>query len=101
MRVVSDIALSCRHCGRQFVFNEGEQAFYQEHGYRQPTRCPDCRDARRAVATPADVALHATGRPMFVAVCFECGEQSYVPFKPESDRPVYCQACFTRRRAAR
>jgi len=28
------------------------------------------------------------------AVCSECGSPCEVPFKPEPDRPVYCQACW-------
>jgi hypothetical protein len=38
----------CRDCGAEFVFTEGEQAFYQEKGFtNEPTRCPDCRRARK------------------------------------------------------
>ena len=32
------------------------------------------------------------------AVCSECGNPCEVPFKPEKDRPVYCQACWKRRK---
>jgi CxxC-x17-CxxC domain-containing protein len=98
---VDDLVLTCRQCGRRFSFSAGEQAFYLEHGYRPPTRCPECRDARRAVAAPDQIEPKSVRRPMFAAVCSECGEPTNVPFAPQVDRPVYCQACFSRRRAAR
>ena len=34
--------------GKEFVFTEGEQAFYKEKGFEnEPQRCPDCRRARK------------------------------------------------------
>ncbi len=38
-------------------------------------------------------------RPMFKAVCADCGRSCEVPFKPREDRKVYCKECFSRRRA--
>ena len=32
------------------------------------------------------------------AVCSECGSPCEVPFKPEPDRPVYCPACWKKRK---
>ena len=37
-------------------------------------------------------------RKMYKAVCAECGKECEVPFEPTSDKPVYCQACFAKRR---
>lgn len=31
-------------------------------------------------------------------VCSECGNSRKVPFKPEADRPVYCQTCWNKRK---
>ncbi len=43
-----DKTLSCKDCGAEFVFTEGEQAFYAEKGFtNEPVRCPDCRRARK------------------------------------------------------
>jgi len=42
------------------------------------------------------------GRPvrvLFDTICAECGQATQVPFQPRGDRPVYCRACFDRRRA--
>jgi len=35
------------------------------------------------------------------AVCTDCGNECEVPFKPDHNRPVYCQACWTTRRPSR
>lgn len=32
-------------------------------------------------------------------MCSGCGRQCEVPFKPEPDRPVYCQTCWKKRKA--
>ncbi|MFW5780347.1 MAG: zinc-ribbon domain-containing protein [Bacillota bacterium] len=46
---MADKKLECRDCGEEFVFTEGEQDFYKEKGFtNEPTRCPDCRKARKA-----------------------------------------------------
>jgi hypothetical protein len=48
MYKMSDKNLTCKDCGKEFVFTEGEQAFYQEKGFEnEPQRCPDCRRARK------------------------------------------------------
>lgn len=36
-------------------------------------------------------------REMFKAVCDECGNKCEVPFKPSSDKPIYCSDCFERK----
>lgn len=46
---MADKTLICKDCGREFVFTEGEQAFYKEKGFEnEPQRCPECRRARKA-----------------------------------------------------
>ncbi|MDD2487666.1 MAG: hypothetical protein PHS92_04845 [Candidatus Gracilibacteria bacterium] len=35
-------------------------------------------------------------RMMFEAVCDECGSNCELPFKPSSDKPVYCSDCFSK-----
>ncbi|MBU1260702.1 MAG: DNA-directed RNA polymerase [Planctomycetes bacterium] len=39
-------------------------------------------------------------REMHKATCAECGQECEVPFKPKEDRPVYCKACYTKKRNA-
>ena len=45
---MADKTLTCRDCGTQFVFTEGEQDFYSQRGYTDPVRCPDCRASKKA-----------------------------------------------------
>lgn len=46
---MADKVLVCKDCGKEFVFTEGEQAFYKEKGFtNEPTRCADCRKANKA-----------------------------------------------------
>jgi hypothetical protein len=45
---MADKVLTCKDCGSEFVFTEGEQAFYKEKGFdNEPQRCPDCRKAKK------------------------------------------------------
>lgn len=45
---MADKTLTCKDCGAEFIFSEGEQAFYQEKGFEnEPQRCPDCRKAKK------------------------------------------------------
>ncbi|QVK18699.1 zinc-ribbon domain-containing protein [Mycoplasmatota bacterium] len=45
---MADKKIICKDCGNEFVFTEGEQAFYKEKGFENdPVRCADCRRARK------------------------------------------------------
>lgn len=44
---MADKTLTCKDCGAEFVFTEGEQAFYNEKGFQEPARCAECRRARK------------------------------------------------------
>jgi hypothetical protein len=45
---MADKNLVCKDCGKEFVFTEGEQAFYKEKGFEnEPQRCSECRKARK------------------------------------------------------
>ena len=37
-------------------------------------------------------------RQMYAVVCFECGKDTELPFKPNGNRPVYCKECFAMRK---
>jgi len=88
-----DRTLTCADCGQEFTFTASEQEFYHEKGFENdPKRCMDCRQARKR--------QRRMDRPMFDAVCAECGAQTQVPFQPTGERPVYCNECFRARRAS-
>ncbi|MGL4773992.1 MAG: zinc-ribbon domain-containing protein [Clostridium sp.] len=45
---MEDKKISCKDCGKEFIFTVGEQEFYKEKGFENdPVRCPDCRKARK------------------------------------------------------
>ena len=41
-------SLECVDCGAEFVYGEEERRFYLERGFKEPIRCLDCREKRRA-----------------------------------------------------
>jgi len=51
-------------------------------------RRSDRRDSRR---------FDSGDRTMHRAVCDKCGKECEVPFKPSSDKPIYCSQCFSKR----
>ena len=126
-----DKSITCRDCGREFVFSAGEQEFYQSRGLvNEPGRCPECRRARKqstggggggyAYSSSSEGFTGSGGggygggggggfgggydrprREMFPATCSACGKQTKVPFQPRGDKPVYCSDCFESVRGGR
>lgn len=90
-----DKELTCVECSTQFTFSAADQEFYTARGFQEPKRCPRCRQQRRG-SQP-----NAPDRQMFAVVCSSCGADTFVPFQPRQDRPVYCDACFAKVRPQR
>ncbi len=44
---MSDEAITCVDCGRNFFWTYSEQRYYKERGLSAPKRCPECRSRRR------------------------------------------------------
>lgn len=96
-----DRILTCRDCGQEFTFTAGEQEFFASKGLTNaPSRCPECRKARRSSSSSNQRPRGGTGE-QYEAVCASCGKETTVPFIPREDRPVYCSDCFQEQRAAR
>lgn len=99
----ADKNLTCRDCGKEFVFTAGEQEFYATRGFQnEPGRCPECRSARKAQNGGGTSRMGGgprQTREMHTVTCAECGRETQVPFKPSGDRPVYCQDCFASKRS--
>jgi CxxC-x17-CxxC domain-containing protein len=103
----ADVTLTCRDCGQGFTFTSGEQDFYASRGFSEPSRCPDCRAARKAQRDGGSYggSSYSDGyssggrgqREMFSATCSSCGKEAQVPFQPSGDKPVYCSDCFQQR----
>lgn len=87
-----DKTIVCKDCGQEFTFTASEQEFFAGKGFNnEPQRCKSCRSARKGNSRDGRSA-----RPMFDAVCSECGKPCKVPFEPRGDRPIYCSDCFRR-----
>ena len=92
----TDETLTCTDCSAPFTFSAGEQEFFASKGFQnKPSRCPDCRAARKGQKGAA-----AGTREMHTVTCTECGQQAEVPFMPRGDKPVYCKDCFAKSRNA-
>ena len=74
MLKTADVNLTCRECGKQFVFTEGEQEFYKRKGLASPGRCQECRLAKQ-------------NQPHYL-VCSQCGTEL------EKGASIYCTACL-------
>ncbi len=93
-----DKVLTCRDCGKEFLFTAGEQSFYAEKGFQhEPTRCRNCRATRKGGSGGGSAGFDTGGRALFPAVCSECGRETQVPFRPTAGKPVYCRECFQKR----
>ena len=103
----ADKPLTCRDCGNPFTFTEGEQEFFAQKGFtNEPTRCPECRSARKSQRGgggnyDSRGSYDRAPREMFEAQCTQCGGIARVPFQPRGDKPVYCSACFEQQRSYR
>lgn len=102
--MAQDKTLTCRDCGADFVFTASEQDFFAEKGFtNEPGRCPDCRAARKQQNNRGRSGFSGgrsnQQREMHDVVCASCGVQTQVPFRPSSDRPVYCRDCFNQNRS--
>ena len=88
-----DITLSCLECTQPFTFSADDQSYHALMGYtKQPKRCPECRQAKRARHNQDGFGggYNQGPREMHPVVCAECGKDTTVPFRPSGVRPVYC-----------
>jgi CxxC-x17-CxxC domain-containing protein len=106
----TDQTLYCRDCNQAFTFTAGEQEFYESKGLTSaPTRCPDCRAARRqsgggqwgSSGGRSGGGREREQRQMYTATCAGCGNEAQVPFQPRDGRPIYCSDCYQSQNAGR
>lgn len=90
-----DKVLVCKDCGEEFVFTAGEQEFYAEKGLKNaPSRCKACRAKHKAERRSSERGE----RVEYDAICADCGASFKLRFVPKYDTPVYCDACYAKRR---
>lgn len=53
----NDKVIICKHCGKEFIFNEGEQNFYKKYELDEPKRCKKCRADRRKIFYAVDKGI--------------------------------------------
>ena len=98
---MQDKTLTCRDCGREFLFTVSEQQFFAQKGFtNEPGRCPECRAARKATRGDGGGFGARRDREMYPAVCAQCGKETQVPFQPRLDKPVYCAECYSAQRVS-
>ena len=89
-RIMQDQNLTCKDCGKPFVWTVGEQQFYQDKGFSNPpSRCPDCRSKKKT-----EMRGGGGQKASYPITCSKCGKQDTVPFEPKGDRPILCRDCF-------
>jgi len=74
LRMLEDKQLTCRQCGKEFVFTKGEQEFYLRKGLSLPSRCPKCRPAKHIQPPPL--------------ICSQCKSEL------DRDASIYCTVCL-------
>ncbi len=88
----TDKSLVCVACEQPFLWTAPEQFFFAGRGLREPKRCGECR-ARQKADLPRSRARTSV-------TCAQCRRETTVPFKPREGRPVYCDDCFSLRKAS-
>ena len=69
-----DMNLTCRQCGKEFVFTKTEQEFYELKGFTSLGRCQECRSTKQSQSHHL--------------VCSQCGTEL------EKGASIYCTACL-------
>src|SRR3989442_14710948 len=96
-----DKTLTCRDCGREFIWTAGEQEFYAARGLQNaPTRCPEDRAARRAGGGGGGSYGSRGGsgggggyggpRGVVSPTFRQFGRDGPVPFSRRADKRPYC-----------
>jgi len=100
----ADAVLTCRDCGAPFALDDDERQTLASQGHvHPPSRCAGCRQARKrrqaaSGARPVAPGFRELRQTRTIIACSACGASAEVPFMARGDRPVFCSACFERRR---
>lgn len=67
---------------------------FENNGESNSRRSSDRRSDSRSFDNRNFSRHDSREKQMFSVVCDECGKDCEVPFKPNSDKPVFCSDCF-------
>jgi len=92
----------CDACGREckvpFKPSSDKPIYCSDCFEKQGGGRDDRRDNRRDSGRRDFSESRDRGdREMYSAICDDCGKECKVPFKPSSDKPIYCSSCFEKR----
>lgn len=95
----------CDKCGREckvpFKPSSDKPIYcsdcFEKQGGGRDDRRDDRRDSGRRNFSDSRDRGDRGDREMFSAICDDCGKECKVPFKPSSNKPIYCSACFEKR----
>lgn len=76
----------CLQCSKTFQIDERDTVYYGRIGVPEPTRCPDCRQQRRAA--------WRNERKLYSGQCQLCRQPMVSLYAPDSPYTVYCQDCW-------
>jgi CxxC-x17-CxxC domain-containing protein len=90
---------------KNFKRNNTERSFRPNRPFRKDRDQPDSRprfNADRSVRRfdrDGDKPPHRSSRTleMFDVTCARCGNACQIPFKPMTNKPVYCRDCFNKK----
>ncbi len=92
--------LTCRDCGSSFEFSDRDAEFYASKGFKNPSRCKDCRSKKNGgnSGSTNQRTPRATKpkKQMYDAFCAGLGQwipghHVQVPFETDPTRPFYCR----------
>ena len=73
---LANITLICKDCNAEFVFDVEQQEYFLSKGYdNQPTRCKDCRSAKKASHNNSRGGFRNNNGPR---TCYNCGQEGHV-----------------------
>ena len=85
-----DQTLTCRDCGKSFVFTVRDQEFFAEKGFTNaPTRCRDCRNLRKKSGETSNA-----NRVLYKISCKRCAKVGEMATEPRKPDDVLCSECF-------
>lgn len=87
----SEQSFKCSDCDLHFIFSVQEQEHFASKKLTPPAHCHNCRVLRWAEAKGKE------NRPITAIVCASCHCLTYVQFKPNGQKPIYCVSCYNGR----